>query len=63
MKTLEGGRRARRADLILTGVRDVPAEAMLSVAEALRHALARVGVASVSVRVLTDDGPDLPDGA
>jgi hypothetical protein len=73
MKALEAERRVRRlneldgrrADLILTGIQDIPPQAMLSVVEDVRHALARMGVAHVSVRVLTaeDQDLDLPDGA
>lgn len=71
MKTLEAQQRVRRfrqlhgrrADLILAGFSDIPAETMLSIAEEVRYALARMGVAHVSVRVVREeDDPDFPAG-
>jgi len=45
----------RRAELVLSGVRDVPAHLMLSVAEGVRRALAQLDVSDVSIRVTTED--------
>ena len=73
MKTLNGQWRrpmfghlnGRQAHLILDGFDDVSPETMLSLAEDVRQALMRLGVARVSVRVMREeaDDPDFSPGA